>query len=71
MSNFDSGNKSTPPTSAPLENLKWRSIKSDLRAALQEWEVLESEVANKSPEQEHLERVKGLIEKIKGKLDQF
>ncbi len=64
MSNFESSDKS-------IKNLKWKTIQTDLKSALNEWSDLESEVLQKTPEEIQLEKVKSMIENIKEKLNQF
>ena len=67
-SKSNKSNFSTPPA---LSKLKWQAIQSDLQSALTEWSTLESVETPKSPEEEQLEKMKSMIEKIKDKLEQF
>ncbi len=83
MSNFDSKlnlnsklQKKIDPTTnlnspKSLKNLKWRSIQTDLKSALNEWTAVENNDIQKTPEEIQLDKVKTMIENIKEKLNQF
>jgi hypothetical protein len=63
----------TPSTvsSAPRRS-RLGGLKSDLQHALQTWDVLSEQVANKvSPEEEQLSQVKQILSDLKAKLKQF
>lgn len=71
MSNFDSSTKNKTQTTSNLKNLKWKSIQTDLKSALDEWSTLEQKETVLSPEEVQLQKVKNMIENIKDKLNQF
>lgn len=71
MSNFDSSTKNKNAQTSNLKNLKWRSIQTDLKSALDEWSTLEQKKTSLSPEEVQLQKVKNMIENIKDKLNQF
>ena len=63
---------------APSEDTKssekraWSAINTDLKQALNTWEILSEEMAHKiSPEEEQLQEVKRLLGELKDKLKQF
>ena len=70
MSNFDSNSKKGSPQ-ASLKNIKWKTIQTDLKSAMNDWSVLDTKEVPKSHEEEQLDKVKSIIENIKEKLNQF
>lgn len=76
MSNFDSDDKKQENVAnnlgdKALPKKRWDSLKSDLSLAALEWDGLAEQPLTKSSDEEQLERVKLLIENLKGKLDGF
>ena len=69
MSSIESDCKNKP--TASLKKTKWKTIKTDLQSALNEWSALENLEPQKSPEEEQLEKMKSMIENIKDKLNEF
>ena len=75
----ESSSKDTIAESAsqtPVKNLHRKTlfnhINSDLKSALDTWEVLTEKVATKvSPEEEQLHEVKRLLQDLKNKISQF
>lgn len=67
-------NDKKPLNASELENLarlKWSSLQTDLKSALGSWSDFDQAEIVKSPEQEHLDKVKTLIEDLKQKLNDF
>lgn len=50
---------------------RWSFIQSDLKDALNTWEVLEKSDLGPSPEEEQLQKIKSIIGQLKEKLEQF
>lgn len=80
MISDDNLDKNTPPPSqADLSEKKPQSRKSllgalnqDLKSALDNWDMVTEEVANKqSPEEQQLSEIQKLLGELKSKLSQF
>ncbi len=60
------------PTRKDSRQERWQNLQSSLDQALNHWnEITEKVQGQKSPDEKHLEEVKGLLESLKNKLDQF
>lgn len=57
---------------APSRRERWQNLQSTLDQALNHWnEITEKTRGQKSPDEQRLDEVKGLLESLKSKLDQF
>lgn len=50
---------------------KWNYLKSDLKSAVSDWTELEANPKKKTPEEEQLEKVRGLLSNLKDRLLEF
>lgn len=83
MSNKKSHKKSSKHNAAPknaaltstdlngLAKVKWSSLTTDLKSALGTWSEDDQKAAQKSPEEEQLDKVRSLIEDLKERLNEF
>lgn len=56
----------------PQRQERWKNLNSSLNQALSNWnDIVESCEGKKSPDEERLEEVKGLLQNLKTKLDEF
>lgn len=57
---------------SPARQERWQNLQSHLNEALNQWNEVSVETkGKKSPDEERLNEVKGLLESLKSKLDQF
>lgn len=50
---------------------KWTSLKSNLQSAVSDWAELEKKPAQKTPDEEQLDKVRSLISNLKDRLAEF
>lgn len=50
---------------------KWSSLKSNLQSAVSDWAELEKKPAQKTPEEEQMDKVRSLISNLKERLAEF
>lgn len=64
-------NKDLEETPSKGPSGRWSFLQQELENAIHSWDQLESTQQRLSPDEEQLEKIKGLIGQLKSKLEQF